>query len=274
VRDDALLLTGADGARRWHGVLSDITETRRAQVELDCRAAQQAAVARLGEHALKGASTSDLMQEAVRAAAGLLEVDSAGVLELLPEEDEFAVRAGYPVSKRTLGARGPAGRASQAGYTLVSSGPVTVTDTEEEKRFASSPNALLVGMRSGLSVAIEGRQSPFGVLGLQSTSVREFTDGDVDFALAIANVLGDAVERQLADDDSRHRALHDPLTGLPNRILFMDRLEQAIERLRRRRSPTAIMVLDLDRFQLVNDSLGHQIGDECDQFLLLAAFAT
>jgi len=77
------------------------------------------------------------------------------------------------------------------------------------------------------------------------------------------------VERELTNDDIRHRALHDPLTGLPNRILFLDRLQQATERLRRHRdSLTAVLALDLDRFKLVNDSLGHKVGDE-----LLAAAA-
>jgi diguanylate cyclase (GGDEF)-like protein len=81
-------------------------------------------------------------------------------------------------------------------------------------------------------------------------------------------VLGDAFEHQLPEDDIRHRALHDPLTGLPNRVLFMDRLQQAIERLRRRETPAAVLFLDIDRFKLVNDSLGHEAGDE-----LLAAAA-
>ena len=61
MRDDAQLLIADDGSRRWHGVLSDITERKRAEAELERRAAQQAAVATLGEHALEGASTSDLM---------------------------------------------------------------------------------------------------------------------------------------------------------------------------------------------------------------------
>jgi diguanylate cyclase (GGDEF)-like protein len=91
----------------------------------------------------------------------------------------------------------------------------------------------------------------------------------VDFVQALANVLGDVVERQLTDDDIRHRALHDPLTGLPNRVLFLDRLGQATERQRRRRDTlTAVLALDLDRFKLVNESLGHRAGDE-----LLAAAA-
>ena len=162
----------------------------------------------------------------------------------------------------------PAGADSQAAYTLRHGAPVTVTDWEDESRFRRPEILTELHVRSGLAVSIEGRESPFGVLALHSTGAREFKPGDVDFVQSLANVLGDSVERQLADDNIRHRALHDPLTGLPNRILFLDRLQQALERQRRRRSMTAILVLDLDRFKLVNDSLGHQIGDE-----LLAAAA-
>lgn len=269
VRDDALLLADEDGAMRWHGVMSDITDRKRAEAELERRAAQQAAVARLGEHALEGASTSDLMQEAVDAAAQLLEVEIAAAFELLPEHDWFRLRAsrGLPETEG-IGTLVPGGSDSQAGYTILSGAPVVVTDSERENRFSCSPILTACGVRSGLTVTIEGRRGPVGVLGLHSRIVREFKPGDVDFAQSLANVLGDTVERQLTEDDIRYRALHDPLTGLPNRVLFLDRLQQAIERLRRRRLLSAILLLDLDRFKLVNDSLGHKIGDE-----LLAAAA-
>ena len=59
----------------------------------------------------------------------------------------------------------------------------------------------------------------------------------------------------------RHRALHDPLTGMPNRALFYDRLEQALASFRRESVPFSVMLLDLDRFKEVNDTLGHQTGD-------------
>jgi diguanylate cyclase (GGDEF)-like protein/PAS domain S-box-containing protein len=262
VRDDALLRLAEDGHQRWHGVMSDITDQKQAEAELERRAAQQAAVARLGEHALEGASTLDVMQEAIAAAAELLGMEIAGVLELTDEGQAFESRATRGLSGNAVGRRIPSGSRSQAGYTIETSAPVMVEDWERERRFRRSDVLTAQGTRSGLTVMIEGRNGPFGVLGLHSTRPREFSAGDVDFVQSLANVLGDAFDRQLTDDDIRHRALHDPLTGLPNRLLFLDRLEHALERLGRSRSLSAILVLDLDRFKLVNDSLGHKVGDE------------
>jgi diguanylate cyclase (GGDEF)-like protein len=71
-----------------------------------------------------------------------------------------------------------------------------------------------------------------------------------------------AVERKRAEVALRQQALHDSLTGLANRPLFMDRLRAAIARLARQDRPLAVLVMDLDRFKWVNDSLGHDAGDE------------
>jgi diguanylate cyclase (GGDEF)-like protein/PAS domain S-box-containing protein len=73
----------------------------------------------------------------------------------------------------------------------------------------------------------------------------------------------DITERKEAEEKLAHQALHDPLTGLPNRLLLVDRLRTAIARgLRHDGPPPVVMFLDLDRFKLVNDSLGHGAGDE------------
>jgi diguanylate cyclase (GGDEF)-like protein/PAS domain S-box-containing protein len=74
-------------------------------------------------------------------------------------------------------------------------------------------------------------------------------------------VLYDLTERKVLEERLEHRALHDPLTDLPNRRLFMDRLGQALRRTRRQHKRVAVLFMDLDGFKVVNDSLGHEVGD-------------
>jgi diguanylate cyclase (GGDEF)-like protein/PAS domain S-box-containing protein len=74
--------------------------------------------------------------------------------------------------------------------------------------------------------------------------------------------MRDVTARKNAEQELAHQALHDVLTGLPNRSLLLDRLAQALARSRRSRLETVVLFLDLDRFKLVNDSLGHAEGDQ------------
>jgi diguanylate cyclase (GGDEF)-like protein/PAS domain S-box-containing protein len=77
----------------------------------------------------------------------------------------------------------------------------------------------------------------------------------------IASQFAQFIERKRSEEALRHQALHDALTGLPNRTLFHDRVRQALEHARRGGQPLAVLVMDLDSFKDVNDTLGHQCGD-------------
>ena len=83
-------------------------------------------------------------------------------------------------------------------------------------------------------------------------------------ATRVVGSVTDVTDRREAEHRLQHDALHDALTGLPNRVLFVDRLDQAIRRAQRHHPEccSAVLFLDLDRFKIINDSLGHATGDE------------
>ena len=112
------------------------------------------------------------------------------------------------------------------------------------------------------------RQSPYR-LELQSKKGRklwvEVNEAPVvrdGRTVAIVGALVDVTKRTEAEQKLQHQAFHDALTGLPNRALFMDRLQHALDRSKNGNNRHAILFLDLDRFKVVNDSLGHETGDQ------------
>jgi diguanylate cyclase (GGDEF)-like protein/PAS domain S-box-containing protein len=100
-----------------------------------------------------------------------------------------------------------------------------------------------------------------GVLEFHSPGLREPAEDLAGTISVIASQFAQFIERKRSEEALRHQALHDSLTGLPNRTLFHDRVRQALELARRGGQPLAVLVMDLDSFKDVNDTLGHQCGD-------------
>ncbi|PIG93947.1 EAL domain-containing protein [Gloeocapsopsis sp. IPPAS B-1203] len=96
---------------------------------------------------------------------------------------------------------------------------------------------------------------------IKQGQAQEWRLNEVKLAQALGNHLYMAVMQRRVEDMFRHQASHDPLTGLPNRILFEDRLSLALAQAYRRGEMLAVAFLDLDRFKTINDTLGHAVGD-------------
>ncbi|HEX8688620.1 MAG TPA: EAL domain-containing protein [Solirubrobacterales bacterium] len=262
ILDEAVLEPDEDGTLVWHGVLYDITERKIAEQELRRAASQQATVARLGRQALQDCDPPKLREKAVALLTEIEGVEAACIWEAGREGRRLHLRAGLEGSAFDAEHRASAARDSHAGAALDSGLHVIVDDWSSERRFSMPPALRALDVRSSLAVPIAGAERPFGVLDIHSTEPSRFTPGDVHFAQASANVLADALERHTADEALRHRVLHDSLTGLPNRLSFIESLRDALRRGTASGSPVGVLFLDLDHFKLINDSTGHHAGDE------------
>ena len=261
ILDEAVLESDEDGVPIWHGVLYDITERKIAEQELQRAAVQQAAVAQLGERALKDSDPDSLMQAAVSLIEAVEGVDGACIWEVGRDGRRLRLRAGLEGEVSGAGRRVSAARDSHAGAALESGLHVIVADWSVEQRFAMPPVLRVLGFASSLAVMIDGKEHPFGVLDIHSSDPSRFGPQDVHFLRAAANVLAEAIERHISDQVLRHRVLHDSLTGLPNRLSFIEALSEALRHATASGSPVGILFLDLDHFKLINDSMGHHAGD-------------
>jgi diguanylate cyclase (GGDEF)-like protein/PAS domain S-box-containing protein len=217
---------------------------------------REAALSTLGQLGLTAESMPPLLKETVRVIAETLDISHVTLLDGDAEE--------------ILNAHGWDGEPSRAHARalLDAPGALVLDHAATELRFPT--RALLdAGVITGAAVAIAGEgESPFGILCVHAIAgEHRFDLEDVAFLESTANVVTAAVRRDSAERELRHRALHDPLTKLPNRALLTDRLRHALSRARRERQSVAALFLDVDDFKDVNDRHGHEGGDALLQAL-------
>ncbi|MGH9281595.1 MAG: diguanylate cyclase domain-containing protein, partial [Acidimicrobiales bacterium] len=118
------------------------------------------------------------------------------------------------------------------------------------------------GLEACAIAPLLSQQGCMGALRIGFRGAVQLNRREVQVLTTFASHVGSALHNTYLIDELRDQALKDPLTGLPNRTLLLDRLSHALKRLRRRPGGVAILFCDVDRFKVVNDSLGHQAGDE------------
>ncbi len=191
-------------SRVFIGVVQDISERKHAEQLLQTREQQQATIAQLSQLALSSADLSDLMREVVQRSARTVQAEHCEVLELLPDGETLLLRAGpdwlaAAVSHGTF----TVSKAFPAGHTVLTGEPVIINDTGADERFSAAPLIHALGFTSGMTVLIRVQGKPFGVLGAFSRQAGRFTQDDLHFLQAVANVLAQAIEQKLAEDEIR-----------------------------------------------------------------------
>ena len=214
-------------------------------------------------------AVQEILDEVVLRVVAILPVTGAGITLVGPDRRPEYVAASSPQSlslerlQTELG-EGPCREASTTGVA------VCVPDlTEDVLSPAFSQAARADGCAAAFSFPLRHGETRLGALDLYRDAPGELDEHETDTAQTLADVAAayvvNAQLRERAQQDVdwfRTRALHDPLTGLANRVLLVERLEHAAQRIPRAHTAAAVLFVDLDHFKAVNDNYGHSVGDD------------
>ena len=236
----------------------DITDRRYAEAIAAASGRRNAAVARLGVAGVRLGADA-LAREAMPVVAEALEVDLVSALMMQDDGSMLAAAtAGWPEELAGHHRVHPT-EGSLSHRVLVSEQPVIVADVAGVRTGQATRDQ---GVRSAMGVPIHGSGQVHGVLMVHHRTPRAFTAEDAHVLQAVANVLAAAIERDHAQSRVNHLAFHDQLTGLPNRVSLHDRLDHVLGLADRHGRAAALVWVDIDHFQLVNDSFGQEAGDQ------------
>lgn len=224
----------------------DISDRRRAE-------RRQELVAELGHRALEAKVLEEYLQHAMEALTDALDVNGCALLR--PDGTDRLQYVAYTGPRAD-----PYPTESMAGWVLSQRRAVVSNDLAGDARFRVRPDVLEATQRA-ICVPVRA-QRPHVIVTGASSDRDPFDVEDSHFLEAVANILASVLDRDVADQELRRLALVDGLTGLANRTMLDHHLGQALSAARRVECDVAVLLLDVDNFKYVNDTLGHPAGDD------------
>ena len=219
----------------------DITERKRLEQELNKANQLQSAIIESASYSIIATDVNGVIISMNKAAEKMLwyredELVGKFTPEIIHDKDEVILRA-EKLSKEL-------GRKIEPGFEVFVANATNEFSSEDEWTYVRKDGSKFP-VQLSVTVLRDGKSDIYGYLG----------------------IAYDISDQKRAEEYITHIALHDVLTGLPNRALFNDRIKVAIENAKRNNSPLGIAMLDLDHFKYINDSLGHHIGDKLLQVI-------
>ncbi len=216
----------------------------------------------------------DLLEAILSRAGALLGTEHGWIYLVNNDKSRVVVRAGVGACKQTIGFAMKPGE-GLAGKVWLSGQPMIVHDYYNWQ--GRSINFISTAIHSTLAVPLKSGQETIGIIGLGFVqNNRQLNDEDVTLLNGFAQLASIALEnarlfktaqqelseRTKVQELMRHQAHHDHLTDLPNRILFNQQLNHILSQADKNKEMLAVFFLDLDYFKVVNDTVGHDMGDQ------------